>query len=463
MEALDKKYQEQLDVLAEQIQASEELANYLETEEEDDFVRLKEFFEPSIAALYELVASEKPLQLIALEKQLTDERFEGLFLPKILGYSVLRGEYDEEFNYLRPQDHFRDVLMAICNSANFDILKKRIGQSIQIGFALSSDIWITNLINQIPNKRIRYYLQSQKLEKYRVIESRAVGYQRYQRQFAHDNYHTAEFPDSLNELKVLYIPLKHFLMHRIRLKDADNSSLLPHLKAFVENELFQGSREYLHIVGLYASFFELAKKDRDHLAKHFNAVRTTMPEFDEEWLSFLLELHHGDLRLDAEADARISALVDRKIKDELSNYYDLTDTIHGKGYVDQEAQDAVKAFHDRHEGLSTINECVRQTIYGYIARFIRNLEVQDYPEFFELSKVFTLYMHIFVNQQFNQDIKELSMAYVQRCLKVFTDKRGKDYQDIKKFVSTTFQDLGFLKEKEVVELFKTRRKRKKTA
>ena len=50
-----------------------------------------------------------------------------------------------------------------------------------------------------------------------------------------------------------------------------------------------------------------------------------------------------------------------------------------------------------------------------------------------------------------------------KLLKKYTDKRGKDYQDIKKFVSTAFQDFGFLKEKEVVEMFKTRRKRKKTS
>jgi hypothetical protein len=70
-------------------------------------------------------------------------------------------------------------------------------------------------------------------------------------------------------------------------------------------------------------------------------------------------------------------------------------------------------------------------------------------------------MEIFANQQFNQHIKDLSMRYVRRLLKHYTDKRGKDYQDIKKFVSTTFQDLNFLKEKEVVELFKTRRKKRK--
>ena len=69
---------------------------------------------------------------------------------------------------------------------------------------------------------------------------------------------------------------------------------------------------------------------------------------------------------------------------------------------------------------------------------------------------------MFANQQFNHDVKDLSMRYINRLLKRYTDKRGKDYQDIKKFVSTTFLDLKFLTEKEITEMFKTRRKRKPT-
>jgi hypothetical protein len=69
---------------------------------------------------------------------------------------------------------------------------------------------------------------------------------------------------------------------------------------------------------------------------------------------------------------------------------------------------------------------------------------------------------IFINQKFNQDVKDLFMIYVRKLLKKYIDKRGRDYQDIKKFVATTFQDLKFLSEKQVVELFKTRRKRKPT-
>jgi hypothetical protein len=120
--------------------------------------------------------------------------------------------------------------------------------------------------------------------------------------------------------------------------------------------------------------------------------------------------------------------------------------------------EAVKAFYNHHEGRSLINECLRMAIFQYFSRLLNNLEVREYHELFSLAKIYTVYIHIFANEEFNLSVKDLSMRYVKRLLKHYTDKRGKDYQDIKKFVSTTFQDLNFLKEKDVVELFKTRRK-----
>ena len=92
MYELDAKYLEQLENIATEIQASEELANYLEEEEEEFYLRLKEMFEPKIALAYDEVASKDPLQLIAFEKVILDTVFEGLYLPRILGYSVQRGE-----------------------------------------------------------------------------------------------------------------------------------------------------------------------------------------------------------------------------------------------------------------------------------------------------------------------------------------------------------------------------------
>ncbi|MCY7327132.1 MAG: hypothetical protein LH618_01130, partial [Saprospiraceae bacterium] len=96
-------------------------------------------------------------------------------------------------------------------------------------------------------------------------------------------------------------------------------------------------------------------------------------------------------------------------------------------------------------------------------RVINGLSEREYGDYFELTKIFAIYMRIFSNQEFNQAIEKRSMVYINKLLKHYTDKRSKDYQDVKKFVSTQFVDFGFLKDKEVVEMFKTRRKKRKTA
>ena len=382
--------------------------------------------------------------------------------PVSLAILYKEEKINDRYKYVRPQDHFKDVLLAICNSANFDILKKRIGQSIQMGFALSSDIWVTNLINSISNKRVRYYLQGQKLDRYRPIDNRKAGYLRYKRQFTNDNYYSAEFPETLTQLKILFSPLKIFLTYRIGSR-WDNSSLIGPLKAFLENKDFQKTEEYLHIAFLYGAFFELEEADSKHLADHLNKVRTELEDFDIKCLDFILKLHKSDqVNLSPEADLRISTLFDKSIKDQLTEFFTLTDIIHNQGYMNEEVHESVRVFYSRHEGLSLINECVRAVIYGYFSRLIGNLEPKAYPDFFEETKLFPVYMSIFANQKFNQNLKDLSMAYVRKLLKTFTDKRGKDYQDVKKFVSTSFIDFKFLRDKEVVELFKTRRKRKKT-
>ncbi|MBI1224126.1 MAG: hypothetical protein GC192_02715 [Bacteroidetes bacterium] len=457
---LDENYVAELEAIAAEIQESDELAYYLSEEEESYFEQMKDRFEPKIELLYNKVAAENPLQIVSLDKMLMSEHFEGMFLPRVLGYSVLRGEINKQFKYTRPQDHFKDVLMAICHSPNFEILKKRIGQSIQVGFALSSDIWITNLITPIENKRIRYFLQSQKLDKYYSPEGRQQGLAIYKKQFVNFNYMTADFPKTLGELKVLWSSLKDFLIYREE-KKLDNKSLMPFLKSLIGNEEFQGHDEHLQILGFYANFFDLEGEDFEHLRKHFNATRKKHTDFSKHWLAFILEMHESRrVDLNAQADARISSILDKSIDDELTEYYALMDTLHSIGYMREEAMEAVKAFYNRHEGTSLINECVRMVIYHYLARLINNLEVSDYHELFDLSKIYTVYINIFANQQFNQDVKELSMRFVKRALRQYTDKRGRDYQDIKKFVSTTFVDLNFMKEKEVVEMFKTRRKKK---
>lgn len=463
MNELDPKYLEQLEKLAAEIQDSEELEKYLDTEEDDDYNHLKDTFEARIGILYEEVARQKPLQLVPFELLLLEPYFEGLFLPKILGYTVLRGEVNENGKYVRPQEHFREVLSAICESANFDILKKRIGQSIQVGFSLSSDIWVTSLINSFSNKRVRYYLQSQKLDKYRVPEARIAGLNRYKRQFRNDVFLTADFPSEMGELSVLFSSLRRFLVYRANLNE-DNSSLLEPIRAFIENEAFKGKAEHLQVMMLFGMFYDLSDDDTSLLSNEINDIRDKEPALVDYFLNYLLHLHTSkELDVSPDADRNMSAIIGKTHDDELSKYYILMDTIHDKGYNQDEVQEAIKTFCNKHEGLSTINECVRQTIFGYFRRFVKHLDTSAYADFFEISRLYPVYMSIFANQQFNQNLKELSMAYVKRLLRTYTDKRGKDYQDVKKFVSTAFLDFGFLKEKEIKELFKTRRKKKTPA
>lgn len=459
-EPLAKHYLDELDALAKEVQASPELAKYLDEEEEDDYGRLKEIFEPRIGLLYDRLSEKDPLQIIEFERRLLKEDFEGLYLPKILGYSVLRGELNEHSKYKLPQDHFSDVLMAICDSMNFDILKKRIGQSIQMGFAFSSDIWVTNLIAPIENKKVRYYLQGQKLPKYRDIETRKIGYERYKKQFKDHNFMTGIFPETITDLNIYWSYLKLFMIYRINLK-VDNASFIPHMKKLIENTDFQGTQEHLEILFLYTAFFNLSDANFKHLVTNVERTRDATEDFADRWLQLVLDTHNRkDIDLNAAADLRVSSVLDKTRNDKLSEYYKLMDIIHAKGYTHEEAQEAVKVFYNRFQGLSLINECVRKTIYNYIHRVMSNIGVGEYPEWFKLTRIFTIYVGIFSNQKFNQDVKDLFMAYVNKLLRKYTDKRGKDYQDIKKFISTAFQDLKFLSEKQVVELFKTRRKRK---
>jgi len=109
MEAVSKKYKDKLAEIKMAVSGSELLNVYLDTEEETDYKALLEAFEPAIADLHKEVINKDPMQILDFEKHLLNDEFEGLFLPRILGYSVLRGEIDNAFKFRFSQDHFRDI------------------------------------------------------------------------------------------------------------------------------------------------------------------------------------------------------------------------------------------------------------------------------------------------------------------------------------------------------------------
>jgi len=459
MKPLNQEYLDELALIKTDIQASEILAKYLDEEEEEDYLALREAFEPRIAVLYKKVAENNPLQLVTFERELLNDQYEGMFITRILGFAVLRGEINDNCKYIRPQSHFKDVLMAVCGSSNFDIIRKRIGQTIQMGFSMSSDIWITNLINVIANKKIRYFLQGQKNPKFRDLKERNIALVRYKNQFRNENFFACDFPTNLTELKIQFSEVKLFLKQRIHLT-GDNSSFIPDIKDFFNNPEFKGTDEYLEMLAYYGFFFEKDKASQAEFTTHFNRSRSDIEDFENKWLDLILVIHSNDLKLTSIEDQRLSASIDKDIDDKVNQLYTLLDEIHTKTYLSEEVIESIKVFYNSYPGKSPINECVRATIFKYFQRFINNLEVEDYPEFFELAKIFPTYFGVFDNQQFNQNLKELCMKYVKKLTKKFTDKRGRAYQDVKRFVKVSFVDFGFMTPKQIVEFFKTKRARK---
>jgi ribosomal protein S17E len=462
MQPLEDKYLIKLNSIATAIQASPVLEQYLDEEEDDLYNQLREEFEPQLSELHHEVAAEVPLQLNSWESTLLEDRFEGLYLPRVLGYAVLRGEINDQYKYVRPNDHFKDILTAICQSPHFDQIRKRIGQTIQVGFALSSDIWITNLMNQVENKRIRYFLQQQKNDRFWDINERSSLYIRYSRQFKNELYYSAEFPEKKGEMKANFSALRQFLLKRFEV-GGDNSSLKAQIQKFLANKEFHGHDEYMEMMALYGNFIELTDEDKKTLKADFKRERASLPDFDTKYLTVLASLYLGKLHMDATHDNRMIEIIDSKVDDKISDYYQIVSQVHSKGYVHPDIMEAVKNFCDSHEGLSIETECLRNVIANYFERLVEGLSVGEYTEYFEITKIFGAYMQIFDNEKFNLAVERISMAYVRKLLKRYTDKRGRDYQDIKKFVSRQFVEFGFLKEKEAVELFKTRRKKKPEA
>ncbi len=488
MKDLDLEYRNEIQTILNDIVTSEEHKAYLETEEDEQYQALRAAFEPRIEELHRKVSTETPMQIESLERALLDENLEGLYLSKLLGYSVLRGELNDKLKYLRPQDHFKDILLAICGSANFEHIKARIGQVVQTGFALSSDIWITNLINANTNKKVKYFLQSMKVAELRTESKRKIALARFRRQFKDNVFYYAEIPQKKEDLAKLYPEFRNFIEIRVKLDKVDES-LKQQILKFLSNKEFHGTMEHTTILGLASAFLEVNDGDKKQLTDIYSALRNEDSNFSDKHLDFILAMRNRDIDLDNKADNNVSSMIDKSINDDISDYYKLMDIVHGKGYVHRDAVDAVRSFYNTHEGLSKINTCVRSVIYAYFKRVIVHLDESDYIIFMELfgaepasagtddvvsedgdgaeevakNLAIPVYMEIFSNQQFNQNIKDLSMIYVRKLLRSHTDKRGKDYQDIKKFVASTFIDLGFLNSKQCVELFKSKRKKKPVA
>lgn len=460
MQALAPEYAQRIEEIKAAIQESEELAAYLESEEAEEYNAFKETYEPEIAALHEEAAAYYPLQLEALELALLDPGLEGLFMPKLLGYAVLRPRVAEQTGqYHRPQDHLKQVLLAIAGSNAFTELERRIGQGVTVALALSTNVWVSTVLGEIPNKHPRNFFQSHQDQTLHTAAQRMQLYNRYKRQFATDNYAAAAFPETKADLARDYPALEEFLRTRFS-RELDNESLVGPVLDFLANEEFGDTKEYVRFISLACLFVDTPEDYENQLRTQIRQLSKD-PAFVRAYFELLAELHHdGEVEITPEVDRRMALRVGVSGDGLMQQYYGLVTTIHDTGIGSLEAQDAIRLFVREQDGLSMVTECVRQTVLRYLRQLLDNLDVENYGEFFELSKVFAVHFDIFGNESFKQEVRGHSQRYVKSLLRRYTDKRGRDYQDIKKFVKRAFVDLGFMSEKEVANLFKTKRVRR---
>jgi len=458
MEQLNKLYVQKLDDIAATIEQSDALATYLEEEDQDSYKALVDEIEPTILDLYQEVSVKEPLQLVSLELALLDDRFEGLFMPKLLGFAILRGEIDSQYRYVRTQEHLKTVLSAICTNSNFELIKNRIGQAIQICFALSSDIWVTNFIDSVTTKKVKAYLLSQKLEKYRVAKDREIGYTIFKKQYHNYHFHTSEFPKNQPELIMQFASLQSFLLERIKINDY-NANFLGKLLDCLANKDLVGTQEHISLLGIIINYFELGANDFKKAASLIETTYKANTKFEAQYFEFLEGILGSTLPFDSQCDSRAFKIFDNANYGNVYKYYQIMASIASRGVAHEDSIEAIRLFYSQYEGLSTINECVRLNIYRFFQGFMSGLNVGDYLDYFEINRYIVIYIDGFNNEHFNQKIKEISEKYTNKCLKVYTDKRSKEYQEIKKFIATHFVEMGFMKEKEVTEMFKTKRKK----
>ena len=344
MYELNDTYKAHLDSIAEAIQASPVLAQYLEEEEDEYYEALKAEFEPQIEAAHEQINHYSPFEIESFERYLLDDRFEGLFLPRVLGYSVLRPQINEMFYYSRQNDHFGQILSYIAGNVNFDQLRSRIGQAVQVGFALSSDIYVTGLIDEIPTKRVRQFLLSQKADNARTPEGRKQIFQRYQRQFRSRNYQYAPFPLAENELISHTDHMVDFLLYRVSQAEMNNDALPGPLYDLATNEDFKGRKEIIEPILIYGAYLDPEGEAQQAIKEVMSRERKANPQrVNDQVLAFLLRLKNDPtITFGQVEELSLGEIIDRDIEDDLTAYFNLTDKIHNDGYTEPEVQEAIQ-------------------------------------------------------------------------------------------------------------------------
>ena len=272
--ALEEQYVAELNELKVAIQNSEELQALLDSEENDDFTKLRGAFEPQIHALYEKVSDVAPLQIFALEKALLDVDFEGVYLGKILNYTLLRASVNGDYKANLPNDTLEEAILAFAGSVNFDFLKKVSKQALQVAFAVASDVWITSLLQGIGNRKIVEYLQGLKPYKREFLKQRTSMYVSLRKQFSDTVLYTFAVPKDLPTFRQ-YVPEIVFNLEKRISLDASVASFSGVLSDLLSKPEFLKSANFGDLLLSAGLFVEFTEGEKEAFASNVKTLFST--------------------------------------------------------------------------------------------------------------------------------------------------------------------------------------------
>ncbi len=452
---LQKEYLEKLNAIKTHLQDSEEYQTYLDEEDEESYNTLRAKIEPYLNALYLEVSKNQPMQILTLEEAMMDHQLEGLYLDKLMSYSILRAKLTPDTRFDRSQDILEKMILFMTESSSFDLIENSMRLPVRMTFALSSNIWSNKVIEQISSKRAKEYLRRQLKEAKRDDHARVVQYKGLKKRYAEVPYQTAEVPavENLN-WKVEYDDFRRFLVRRVE-ADVDNSTLVPSIYEFLNNEKLKGADEQIELFILYSHFFELEDEDFENMEKILAEFQDKGEDFQNRYFELLSKLI-DEVDLDIEKTAIVSDLINKEKDDFLSNFYTLVASYSNRDHIDVELAEEIERYSHKYRELSPPIACFKKLLLYFIDQDIAKYLNEDYTQLFENVYIYDKLAESFLEKSYREEIGSVLDAHLNTLMFYFKAKTA-EFKAIKKLVSGTPVEFGFITMKEVRARYRAHR------
>lgn len=453
-------YSKRLDAVKKFLSDSAEYQAYLESEEREEYKAVADKVEPYLQSLYNEIAEKNPMEIIEFEEILTDEALEGIFVDKLMYFTILRASVDENYRFERSQERLEELILFAAQSSSFEAMQRSLLLPVRLAFSLSSGIWGNKVIGKIKNKSAREFFQRQFGEATRDDHARAVQYRSLKKRFKEIKYQSASVPTDNINWKTEFADFRNFLVDRIG-AGHDNTTVKASLYEFLENDAFKGTDEQIELLCIFIHFIELDDEDFDKVETVLNELRKG-EGFDESYFGILLKVMKMDMPIDLDRIGIINDLLDTDHKDSLLGFYELLTNFSVKDFMDEEIVESVEIFSGRHRELSPIMTCFKHLLIRIIdAEVVKHLN-DDYTQLFQSMHIYDGLAEAFLEKSYRQDIKEILVEYM-KSLMFYFEKGSTEYKAIKAMVMDAPVKNNFVTTKEVRALYRAQLKAEKAA